>query len=769
MGSFLTPKHFQDASRILRGLALVAARAVAESPLMRDATQTLKGPSLESALKEAKRQATEVVTILRSQAAQQTPNAEAFSSRKQSSHRALNFRARRGAASVTANPLADPLPKWDSQAVSRDVPASRLGSSGARTGTPSQEAAPHASRSGSAQSPSTAAAEPTAPATRSSPLGTEASTMIGAAPSPAPGSEAVGAVPHNRVAGEPGAPVFHAANLDPGRLDVGSKLNGGRQAGAQAVETMGDWVPGVLREPKDPRDGVALGEPPAIRQNPQAATAVDGRRLPAAAVAGQETADRRQGTAEPGPAVPRAPSGAQPQPAARRKPRERSVPASPMGRVLGFAQLGASLVYGSVADSVSGFLQGRQRSSNWMTEANAERLADALCRMRGAALKLGQMLSIQDEQVLPPQLTAALERVRAGADIMPRRQLEAVLRAELGPEWRSLLATFDDEPLAAASIGQVHGGTLHDGRRVAMKIQYPGVARSIESDVDNLLRIISVANVLPKGMYIENAAKVAKRELALECDYQYEARCQDRFGRLVGGDASFAGRVFVPAVVPELCSSRILTTEFVEGVHIDKMVGLPQEERDEVASLLLHITLRELFTWRFMQTDPNWGNFLYDSATRTLNLIDFGASREYPKAFVDEYLCMVRACAERDRPEIIRRSINMGFLTGDESALMLDAHCEAGYIVGHPFSQDGDYNFAEYGTMTKKVSNLGAIMVSHRLKAPPEDAYSLHRKLSGAFLACIKLRARVPCRRLFYEVYNSYRFGPEADPVALAA
>ncbi len=114
-----------------------------------------------------------------------------------------------------------------------------------------------------------------------------------------------------------------------------------------------------------------------------------------------------------------------------------------------------------------------------------------------------------------PQLQAALERVRAGADIMPRAQLDAAMSTALGPHWRALLADFDEDPMAAASIGQVHCGVLHDGRRVAIKVQYPGVARSIESDVDNLLRLVRVANVLPKGLYVEAAAAVCGWGLGL--------------------------------------------------------------------------------------------------------------------------------------------------------------------------------------------------------------------------------------------------------------
>jgi aarF domain-containing kinase len=112
----------------------------------------------------------------------------------------------------------------------------------------------------------------------------------------------------------------------------------------------------------------------------------------------------------------------------------------------------------------------------WLSalQSNAERLANALCRMRGAALKIGQMLSIQDETVLPPEIQSALERVRAGADVMPRWQLEKQLTSQLGVDWVKQVAEFDWEPKAAASIGQVHAAKLLDGRQVAMKVQYPG-------------------------------------------------------------------------------------------------------------------------------------------------------------------------------------------------------------------------------------------------------------------------------------------------------
>lgn len=472
--------------------------------------------------------------------------------------------------------------------------------------------------------------------------------------------------------------------------------------------------------------------------------------------------------AQPQPEASTSAAAAPASPARIFKPRERAVPSTSLGRAVGFAGLGASLLWGTVQESVSRTFRGAggtgqggsgapHPSSAWISEQNAERLANALCRMRGAALKIGQMLSIQDENVLPPQFAAALERVRAGADIMPRRQLEKVLVGELGPHWQSKVAHFDFSPMAAASIGQVHSATLHDGREVCMKIQYPGVKDSIGSDVNNLMRLISVANVLPKGLYVENAVTVAKRELALECDYRYEAAAQSRFKTLIEGDPRTAAHFSVPAVVPELSAERVLASERAAGVHIDRVARMPQAVRDAVGARLLALTLQELFEWRFMQTDPNWGNFLYDAEADRINLIDFGAARDYPLGFVADYLQMVRACAERDRAEVVARSRALGFLTGDESRVMLDAHVEAGVMVGVPFSTPGLYDFGFHGSITRRVTELGSVMLRHRLTPPPDESYSLHRKLSGAFLACIKLKARVPCHELFYHTVDNFQ------------
>ncbi|KAH6777460.1 ABC transporter 1 [Perilla frutescens var. frutescens] len=453
-----------------------------------------------------------------------------------------------------------------------------------------------------------------------------------------------------------------------------------------------------------------------------------------------------------------------------RKPRERRVPSTPFSRAIGFAGLGAGLAWGTLQESTKRIMFGTPDSANnqhalspFLSEGNAERLALALCRMRGAALKLGQMLSIQDESLIPAPILHALEIVRQGADRMPRNQLNQVLDAELGTDWSSKLTSFDYDPMAAASIGQVHRAVTKDGVEVAMKIQYPGVADSIESDIENVKRLLTYTNLIPEKMYIDNAMKVAKEELSRECDYELEAKNQKRFRTLLSNTEGF----YVPFVVDNLSSRRVLTTELVPGIPIDKVASLDQETRNYVGRKLLELTLMELFIFRFMQTDPNWSNFLYDDMKKSINLIDFGAARDYPKKFVDDYLRMVVACANSEREAVIEMSRRLGFLTGMESEVMLEAHVQAGFVVGMPFAKSGSggYDFGSTN-ITQSISNLGATMLRHRQTAPPEEAYSLHRKLSGAFLACIKLQAVVPCRDLLLQVYQNYHFADEGDDTA---
>jgi len=191
------------------------------------------------------------------------------------------------------------------------------------------------------------------------------------------------------------------------------------------------------------------------------------------------------------------------------------------------------------------------------------------------------------------------------------------------------------------------------------------------------------------------------------------------------------------------------------GISMEQVMELDQETRNHVAKKILFLCLSELFEFRFMQTDPNWANFMYDPSTRQVVLLDFGASREYSKNFVDKYIKVIEGAAENDREKVLDYSRELGFLAGYETKVMEDAHVDAVMILGEAFRSDGPFDFGKQDT-TRRIQKLIPVMLAQRICPPPEESYSLHRKMSGAFLLCAKLGAKIECRPYFDDVVLRY-------------
>ncbi|KAG8870915.1 hypothetical protein FRB97_009256 [Tulasnella sp. 331] len=422
-----------------------------------------------------------------------------------------------------------------------------------------------------------------------------------------------------------------------------------------------------------------------------------------------------------------------------------------------------------------------------MSEANVTRLVNSLSQMRGAALKLGQFMSIQDAHVLPDQIERVLRKVQNAAHYMPEWQMEQVMKTELGLEWRSLFETFETVPIASASIGQVHVATLSPSSsfhpnhahpssqspppptRLAVKVQFPNVQKSITSDIRTITALLSrTTPLLPKGLFLGKTLDVFKGELADECDYLREASAAVRFGKLLEGDERFR----VPKVFgltegadgkDRLTTGKVLAMEWMEGSPVGAAVKWEQEVRDEIARSVLVLCFKELFHFRFMQTDPNWSNFLYNRQTRQIELIDFGASREYSKEFMDKWFLLFKAAVDGDRQAALEQSLALGYLLPGENQAMLDAHLETMSLLGEPFrsasrlnGNDGRFDFSS-NILPTQIRALIPTMLQNRLTPPPRETYSLNRKLSGAFLLCGRLKARVDCASIWEEVVGSYR------------
>jgi predicted unusual protein kinase regulating ubiquinone biosynthesis (AarF/ABC1/UbiB family) len=424
-----------------------------------------------------------------------------------------------------------------------------------------------------------------------------------------------------------------------------------------------------------------------------------------------------------------------------------------LGRLARIGLAAGELAVGAAAEGLKRLARGDAGTLGdaLFSASNARRLAARLADLRGAAMKLGQLLSLHGEDILPPEFAEALAVLRAHAAPMPLRQLRGVLGREYGKGWERKFATFDYEPLAAASIGQVHRATTRDGRDLALKIQYPGVARSIAGDVDNVAALLRVFHVLPEGFDIRAMQTEAKRQLLQEADYLAEARFLTRYAHLVVDEASLA----VPRVHFDLTTPRIMAMDFVAGEPLDALADAPQTRRDAIGAVLQRLVFRELFEFRVMQTDPNFANYLYQPADKRVVLLDFGATQRFSAQLVANYARITRAVVHGDRKSIAREAVRIGYASSDDSAERLRAVVEVILLVCEPLRHVGRYDFAN-SDLPSRVSELGFDLTFRRglLRSPPAETMFLHRKLAGSFLLLARLRARVDARALVLPFLN---------------
>jgi len=423
------------------------------------------------------------------------------------------------------------------------------------------------------------------------------------------------------------------------------------------------------------------------------------------------------------------------------------VPTGRLARLGGFGRLAGGVAGGMLAEGARRLAQGgRPRMGDLvLTPANAARVADRLSHLRGAAMKLGQMISMDAGDVLPPELSAILARLRNQGYRMPPQQLDQVLAREWGRDWRRRFRHFEAAPVAAASIGQVHRATLPDGRRLAIKVQYPGVAESIDSDVDNVATLLRVSGLLPRGLDIAPLLDEAKRQLAEEADYTREGEQMRAYAARLDGDA----RYVVPTLEPELTTRNVLAMSFVEGQAIETLEAASQEARDAAMTALVTLVLRELFAFGVMQTDPNFANYRWQADSGALVLLDFGATRAVPAETADAYRRLIEAGLARDRDMIREVAVETGFIGVDAARAHRGAVDRIIAAIDAALNRPGAFDFGDRA-FVPVVREEAKAMIADRdtWHVPHVETLFVQRKVSGTALLAARLKARVDVRGL---------------------
>ena len=373
---------------------------------------------------------------------------------------------------------------------------------------------------------------------------------------------------------------------------------------------------------------------------------------------------------------------------------------------------------------------GAHRLSTTMRQAEA--LVSGLSDLKGAVMKAGQLLSIDASDLLPPEAVERLGRLQAHAEPVPFESLRAVLDEDLGPEWPTVLTDLDPRAAAAASIGQVHRAR-YEGRAVAVKIQYPGVAQSIDSDLAMLHRISgSWLALTGRKIDLEQVFEEMRSVLHQEADYVQERSHMERFGAALAGRPEYV----VPAPVPAVSGARVLTASWQDGLPLAELLGptAPRELARWLATALLDLYCLEFFELGLVQTDPNPGNFLVRPDRRQLVLLDFGATLVYEDSFRRRYLALLEVIGRGRRADVVAAGVEQGMLDPRESAQTRDLFAELLVSAVEPFlahRQPFDFSDADYAGRTRDVGQ--AFIKALRYSPPPRELVFLHRKLGGLF------------------------------------
>jgi hypothetical protein len=419
------------------------------------------------------------------------------------------------------------------------------------------------------------------------------------------------------------------------------------------------------------------------------------------------------------------------------------VPVHPLSRLWTIGELSTQVALAYAGLWIRGLFADATTKERQTIETNlrvALKMIHCLGYLRGAAIKLGQALGSLPE-LLPEQVVSTLDRLHAQAPPMHFSLLREVVRSELGQDVSELFATFDKEPFAAASIGQVHRATLKSGEHVAVKIQYPGIGRAIEADLRNVMALIFPFRLTKAAESVRGWVESIRMMLAEEVDYLHEARnMREALALFTPEDG-----IVVPKVFGEYSTSRVLTTEYVPGQSLDEFLASspPQELRDEFGRKI-NLAWERMYYANASYSDPHSGNYVFMSDGR-LGLLDFGCIQHFTP---EDFEFLERGEAYLDGEITFEESLlRSGYSRSDvENDLYMAAPRKHQAWLTAPAFHDGPFDFGDRAYLQQGIESLKE-MTQKIHPAPPLYLY-IFRSLFGVKILCFRLQCRVDMKAM---------------------
>ncbi len=379
----------------------------------------------------------------------------------------------------------------------------------------------------------------------------------------------------------------------------------------------------------------------------------------------------------------------------------------------------------------------------------AKELIETMGHLKGGMMKLGQMISITDDLMLPKEVTDLFKVLQKDTSYMPTKDVVAQFQNSFQKRPDELFSDFEYKPLAAASIGQVHKAKLKTGETVAVKVQYPGIEQIVKNDlkqIDTIKNIIErmIPGLEDSGHIIEEL----KRSLLEECDYIKEAQSISVFNEYYQDSEV----IFVPRVYPELSSKAILTMEFMEGDHYDDTHAYPQEVKDKLAQEFYDFHFTSLFKYRHIHTDPQHGNYLFKHDK--IIVLDFGSTKTFTPEFVRNYLSFLKSLSTNDLELFEKHLLDFHFIR-ENSPVDIQEYFDIIYEFYSPFTVKGKNKVVQENPFKSLINFINNIKLKDR-GAPDENFIMLDRANIGVYMKARKWDAAIDWVTIIEEYQSVY-------------